>query len=109
LADLFREYTRLAFNCGRAILRLPFPPIGGQLSIQTEPESLEQIRARIRAMSDLELRKYGRAGRDLADPKKKFGPPNPSFQIELDGAGFGVRPSGVWDAKCVRVGHSTAL
>jgi hypothetical protein len=30
-------------------------------------------------MSDLELRKYGRAVRDLAEPKKNFGPPNPSF------------------------------
>jgi hypothetical protein len=30
-------------------------------------------------MSDLELRKYGLAARGLADPKKNFGPPNPSF------------------------------
>jgi hypothetical protein len=37
-------------------------------------------------MSDLELRKYGRAARDLADPKKNFGPPNPSFKIQLDEA-----------------------
>jgi hypothetical protein len=55
--------------------------------IQSEPESIEQIRARIRKMSDLELRKYGRAARDLADPKKNYGPPNPSFQIQLDEAG----------------------
>jgi len=33
--------------------------------IQTEPEELERIRERLRKMSDLELRKYGRAARDL--------------------------------------------
>jgi hypothetical protein len=54
--------------------------------IQTDPEDLEQIRERIRKMSGLELRKYGRAARDLADPKKNFGPPNPSFKIQLDEA-----------------------
>jgi hypothetical protein len=54
--------------------------------IQTEPEDIERIRARIRKISDLELRKYGRAARDLADPKKNYGPPNPSFQIQLDEA-----------------------
>jgi hypothetical protein len=31
--------------------------------IQTDPESIEQIRERLRKMSDLELRKYGRAAR----------------------------------------------
>jgi hypothetical protein len=54
--------------------------------IQTDPESIEQIRARLRKMSDLELRKYGRAARDLSDPKKNFGPPNPAFQVQLDEA-----------------------
>jgi hypothetical protein len=53
------------------------------MSIQTNAEDLGQIRERIRKMSDLELRKYGRSARDLADPKKNFGPPNPSFQIQL--------------------------
>jgi hypothetical protein len=47
---------------------------------------LFKFRERIRTMSDLELRKYGRAARDLADPKKNFGPPNPTFQIQLDEA-----------------------
>jgi hypothetical protein len=56
------------------------------MSIQTNAEDIAQIRERIRKMSDLELRKYGRAARDLADPKKNFGPPNPSFQIQLDEA-----------------------
>jgi len=54
--------------------------------IQTEPEDIERIRERIRKMSDLELRQYGRAARDLFNPKKNFGPPNPSFQIQLDEA-----------------------
>jgi hypothetical protein len=54
--------------------------------IQSEPENIDQIRDRIRKMSDAELRKYGRAARDLSDPKKNFGPPNPAFQIQLDEA-----------------------
>jgi len=40
--------------------------------IQSEPENIEQIRERLRKMSDLELRKYGRAARDLADPKQNY-------------------------------------
>jgi hypothetical protein len=52
--------------------------------IQTHDEGIEQIRERLRKMSD--LGKYGRAARDLADPKKNFGPPNPAFQVQLDEA-----------------------
>ena len=33
-----------------------------------EPEAIERIRERLRKMSDLELRQYGRAARDLANP-----------------------------------------
>jgi hypothetical protein len=51
---------------------------------QSKPESIEQIRDRIGKMSDAELRKYGRAARNLSDPKKTFGPPNPAFQVQLD-------------------------
>ena len=40
--------------------------------IQTEPEDIESIRERLRKMSDLELRQYGRAARDLSNPKKNF-------------------------------------
>jgi hypothetical protein len=54
--------------------------------IQTEPEDIEQIRERILKMSDAELRKYGRAGRDLSDPKKNFGATNPAFKVQLDEA-----------------------
>jgi hypothetical protein len=54
--------------------------------IQSEPEDIEQIRARIRKMSDRELRQYGRAAVHMADPRKNHGNPNPSFQIQLDEA-----------------------
>lgn len=54
--------------------------------IQTMPENVEQIRERLRKMSDHELRKFGRAASDMADPRKNFGKPNPSFQIQLDEA-----------------------
>lgn len=51
---------------------------------QSKPESIEQIRERIHKMSDAELRKHGRAARNLSDPKKTSGPPNPAFQVQLD-------------------------
>jgi hypothetical protein len=54
--------------------------------IQTMRENVEQIRERLRKMSDLELRQHGRAARNMAGPKKNFGSPNPSFQIHLDEA-----------------------
>ena len=53
--------------------------------IQSEPQAIEQIRERISKMSDAELRKYGRAARNLSDPRKNRNP-NPSFQIQLDEA-----------------------
>lgn len=56
------------------------------MKIKAKNEDIEQIRARIRKMTDLELRKYGRAAVDLSDPKKNFGPPNPSFKIQFDQA-----------------------
>ena len=51
--------------------------------IQSDPENIEQIRARLRRMSDHELRKFGRAASDMADPKKNFGTPNPAFAVQL--------------------------
>jgi len=54
--------------------------------IQTDPEDVERIRERLRKMSDHELRKFGRSARDMPDPKKNFGPPNPAFKIQLDEA-----------------------
>ncbi len=41
--------------------------------IQTHDEGIEQIRERLRKMSDIELRQYGRAARDLSNPKKHLG------------------------------------
>ena len=53
--------------------------------IQTEPEDIEQIRARIRTMSDRELREYGRDAARMADPRKNRNP-SPRFQTQLDEA-----------------------
>jgi hypothetical protein len=38
--------------------------------IQAEPKNIEQIRARIRKMSELELRQLVKAVGNLSDPKK---------------------------------------
>ena len=54
--------------------------------IQSEPENIEQLRTRLRKMSDHELRKFGRATSDMANPRRNFGAPNPAFQIQLDEA-----------------------
>jgi hypothetical protein len=54
--------------------------------IQTDPEDIERIRARIRNMTDHELREYGRAAAHMADPKNNSGKPSPVFQIQLDEA-----------------------
>lgn len=54
--------------------------------IQTDPEDVERIRARISKMTDHELRKYGRTAALMADPGKNHGKPNPAFQIQLDEA-----------------------
>jgi hypothetical protein len=37
-------------------------------------------------MSDLELRKFGRSARLMANPTKNFGTPNPAFKVLLDEA-----------------------
>jgi hypothetical protein len=50
-----------------------------------EPESREELRARVREMSDLELRRFGRRARDLSNPKNNFGATDP-YVIELDEA-----------------------
>jgi hypothetical protein len=51
--------------------------------IQTDPENVEQLRDKLRKMTDLELRKYGRFASLMSDPKKNVGPPNPAFGIQL--------------------------
>jgi hypothetical protein len=55
-------------------------------SIQTMPENVEQIRERLRKMSDLELHQYGRSARNMADPRKNHGNPSPAFRIQLNEA-----------------------
>ena len=63
------------------------PPVfpRGSVSIQSDPENVEQIRDRIRKMTDQELREYGRSAASMADPRKNRNP-NPSFQVQLDEA-----------------------
>ena len=56
------------------------------MSIEAVPESVEQILERLRKMSDLELRQYGRSARVMSDPTKHFGQPNPAFAIQLQEA-----------------------
>ena len=56
------------------------------IQMDSNSDDIERIRELLRKMSDLELRQYGRAARDLADPKKNLGKPNPSFQVQLDEA-----------------------
>ena len=51
--------------------------------IQTDPENMEQLRDKLRKMTDLELRKYGRFASLMSDPKKNSGPPDPAFGIQL--------------------------
>jgi hypothetical protein len=41
--------------------------------IQNDPEDIEQIRERIRKMSDSDLLRYGQASRHMADPKHTGG------------------------------------
>jgi hypothetical protein len=56
------------------------------MSIQADSENVEQVRERLRKMSDLELRQYGRSARVMSDPTKHFGQPNPAFAIQLQEA-----------------------
>jgi hypothetical protein len=53
------------------------------MSIQADSESIEQVRERLRKMSDLELRQNGRSARAMSDPTKHFSQPNPAFAIQL--------------------------
>jgi hypothetical protein len=53
------------------------------MSIQADQEGIEQIRERLRKMSDLELRQYGRSASVMSDPTKHSGQPDPAFAIQL--------------------------
>jgi hypothetical protein len=45
--------------------------------ISLKPESPEELRERLREMSNLELRRFGERARKLADPKMNFGATEP--------------------------------
>ena len=53
--------------------------------INIKPESPEELRKRLRDMSDLELRRFGERARKLSDPKMNFGSTEPHV-MELDEA-----------------------
>jgi hypothetical protein len=53
--------------------------------IQLRPESPDELRNRLREMSDVELRRFGQQARKLSDPKMNFGATEPHV-IELEEA-----------------------
>jgi hypothetical protein len=53
--------------------------------IGLKPESRDELRARLREMSDLELRRFGLQARKLSDPKMYFGSTDP-YVVQLDEA-----------------------
>ena len=53
--------------------------------IELRPEGLEELRKRLREMSDLELRRFGQRARKPSDPKMNFGETEP-YVIELEEA-----------------------
>jgi hypothetical protein len=58
--------------------------------IQAEPESLEQIRARLRKLTDAQLIELERDCRELSDPKRNYGKPNPAFQVKREEGSCGM-------------------
>ena len=53
--------------------------------ISLKPESPEELRKRLRDMSDLELRRFGERARKLSDPKMNLGATAPHV-VELEEA-----------------------
>ena len=53
--------------------------------INIRPESPEELRKRLREMSNLELRRFGERARKLSDPKMNFGSTEPHV-MELEEA-----------------------
>ena len=53
--------------------------------INIRPESPEELRKRLREMSNLELRRFGERARKLSDPKMSFGSTEPHV-VELEEA-----------------------
>jgi hypothetical protein len=53
--------------------------------IELRPESCDELRNRLREMSDLELRRFGQRAGKLSDPKMNFGATEPHV-VELEEA-----------------------
>jgi hypothetical protein len=64
---------------------LPRPQQGRPALIELRPESRDELRKRLRKMSDLELRRFGRRARKLSDPKMNSGATEPHV-VELEEA-----------------------
>jgi len=47
------------------------------------PFELEELRARLRKMSDAELLRFGKAARSMAAPEANFGKPSEVYVIQL--------------------------
>ncbi len=54
--------------------------------IQLRPESPEELRERLRQMSDPELRRFGRQARKLSDPKMNFFSATAPYLMEVEEA-----------------------
>jgi hypothetical protein len=84
-ADFASDLRSLA---RRAILLSRFLPKSQQgrpVLIQLRPESPDELRTRLRDMSDLELRRFGQRARQLSDPKMNLGATEPHV-LELEEA-----------------------
>jgi hypothetical protein len=46
--------------------------------LDSKPESRDELRERLRGMSDLELRRFGQQARKVSDPKMNFGATHPT-------------------------------
>ncbi len=54
---------------------------------QTTPFNVDELRERLRKMSDAELRTFGQAAQHMVSPKEDLGQPPPEmFAIQLDEA-----------------------
>jgi hypothetical protein len=56
-------------------------------SIQLANQDVEELRRRLRKMSDEELREFGKAARYMVSPTANMGkPPQPAFVLQLEEA-----------------------
>jgi hypothetical protein len=80
-------------------------------SIQLATWDVNELRTRLRKMSDEELRKFGKAVRYMVSSTANMGkPPLPTFVLQLDEARAEWRrrhPHEVWSAKTLFPAHVT--